>query len=42
VLEQNLMRVDKAYLAHEFVRLTQREQLRPPDDTLTIKVPTTP
>lgn len=42
VLEHNLMRVEKAYLAHEFVRLTQREHLRPPDDTLTIKVPTTP
>lgn len=30
-LEQGGMRIDKAYLAHEFVRLTQREQLRPRD-----------
>jgi hypothetical protein len=42
VLEHNLMRVEKAYLSHEFVRLTQREHLRPPDEPITIKVPTTP
>lgn len=30
-LEQSHMQIDKEYLAHEFVRLTQRERLRPPD-----------
>jgi len=30
-LEQSDMRIDKAYLAHEFVRLTQREHLRERD-----------
>lgn len=30
-LEESQMQVDKAYLAHEFVRLTQRERLLPRD-----------
>jgi hypothetical protein len=31
-LESNEMPIEKGYLAHEFVRLTQREQLRPRDE----------
>lgn len=30
-LEQGGMRIEKAYLAHEFARLNQRQQLRPRD-----------